>query len=134
MINNVTIAGRLGRDIELRNAGDHIVVQFSLAVNDGKDKMYWIDCIAWNKTAELLQKYTGKGLRLGVTGKLIQENWTDSNGEKKSRIRVQVIGAEFIDWKESNSDNNSTIGKSPTVDDFEYNNDFSSNEDKRIPF
>lgn len=134
MINNVIIAGRLGKDIELRSAGDHIVAQFSLAVNDGKDKMYWIDCIAWNKTAELLQKYTGKGLRLGVTGKLIQENWTDSNGEKKSRIRVQVIGAEFIDWKESDSDNNSTIGKSPKVDDFEYNNDFSSTENNRIPF
>ena len=64
MLNTITIMGRLVRDPELRNAGQHRVVNFTLAADrdyGGDDRETdFIDCVAWNAQADFISKYFSK--------------------------------------------------------------------------
>lgn len=72
----LTIAGRVGKDPELRHtqSGD-AVLNFTIAVDNGKDKdgnkrdPSWFDCSLWGKRANSLQPYISKGDALTVTGR-----------------------------------------------------------------
>lgn len=98
--NVVAIIGRLGRSIEAKFFGDNkCVAKFSLAVNGfKKDETHWIDCEAWNKTAEFLVQYTEKGSRVSVSGSLKVDTWEDKDGNKRSKTLVSVQNASPIDW------------------------------------
>lgn len=69
-INTVTLIGRVVRDIEVNstNSGKS-VASFALAVDGyGKDAdASFIDCVAWNKAAELLAEYAPKGKQIGIS-------------------------------------------------------------------
>ncbi len=72
----IIIAGNVGKDAVLRrtNGGDP-VLNFSLAVDNGKDKdgnkreATWFDCSLWGKRAEALEQYITKGSKLTVQGR-----------------------------------------------------------------
>ncbi|MBR2389626.1 MAG: single-stranded DNA-binding protein, partial [Mogibacterium sp.] len=60
-LNSVIITGRVGQNIELKTTGNgKYVVNFNLAVQND-DTTNWIRCVAWEKTAEALNKYAHKG-------------------------------------------------------------------------
>ena len=72
----LTLAGNVGKDAELRQTGGgDSVLSFSLAVDGGKDKngnkrdSTWFDCSIWGKRADALQNYITKGSKLVVTGR-----------------------------------------------------------------
>lgn len=70
---NLTIAGRLTKDAETRQAGSDKVTGFSVAVDDrsGKDKSaLFFDCSLWGKRGEALAQYLTKGTSVVVTGDL----------------------------------------------------------------
>lgn len=71
---SVVIAGRLGRDAELRRTqGGEPVLNFSVAVDDrsGKDKAaVWFDVSVWGKRAEGLAPHLTKGTAVAVSGDL----------------------------------------------------------------
>ena len=73
---NLTIAGNCGKDAELRTTqGGDQVLNFSLAVDNGKDKQgnkrdpSWFDCSIWGKRASSLESYITKGTKLVLTGR-----------------------------------------------------------------
>jgi single-strand DNA-binding protein len=72
----LTLAGNVGKDAELRQTGGgDSVLSFSLAVDGGKDKngnkrdSIWFDCSIWGMRADALQNYITKGSKLVVTGR-----------------------------------------------------------------
>ncbi len=73
---NLTIAGNVGRDAELRRtkSGDD-VLGFSVAVDNGKDKSgnkrptTWVQCSIWGKRAESLASHIRKGTKLVLSGR-----------------------------------------------------------------
>lgn len=72
----LTIAGNVGKDGELRRTGNgDAVLGFSLAVDNGKDangnkrEATWFDCSIWGKRAEALQSHITKGTKLVLTGR-----------------------------------------------------------------
>lgn len=160
-MNNVVLMGRLTRDPELRYVqanGNTAVVRFNIAVdkNLSREKRQemesrnqptadFINCVAWGKLGENITKYTGKGLRVLVTGR-IQTGSYERDGQRVYTTEVLVNNIEFIDWKDGNnssysnntssnsSSNNSDDFVPPIYDDFEYSADFDPTEDKRIPF
>ena len=71
---NVTIVGNLGRDPELRKTqGGQSIASFSVAVNEGSGNSRtttWFRCVAWEKTAELVDKYFRKGDVILCSGRL----------------------------------------------------------------
>lgn len=102
-INNVTLVGRLVRDAEARTtkSGKNIAA-FTLAVN-GIEKEYvdFIDCLAWGKTADVVTKYTNKGKRVGVVGKLHINKYETKDGEKRSRAEVIVNSIQLLSGAEA---------------------------------
>ena len=91
-MNNLTIAGQLGRDAEVRFLpnGDP-VANFSIADSQGKDKdAIWWNCQLFGKRAESLGQYLVKGQSVTITGSVSQRKYTDKNGVEKISTDVRV--------------------------------------------
>ena len=78
------------------------MAKFSLATNeyykdaDGQKqtKTEWHNLIAWNKTAEIIEKYVSKGKEIAIEGKLTNRSWDDKEGNK--RYITEVIVNEVV--------------------------------------
>lgn len=106
MLNHIDIMGRLTRDPELRYTNSQKpVASFTLAVDrdfggDNKETDF-IDCVAWNKTAEFVSKYFKKGQQAVVSGSLQMRDWTDRDGNKRRNAEVIVNNIYFADSKKT---------------------------------
>ncbi len=103
--NKIILMGNLTRDPQLSYLPSQTaVVDFGLAVNrkwrgkDGEDKseVCFIECRAFGRTAENLNKYFSKGSPLFVEGRLTFDSWTAQDGTKRSKHRVTVESFQFI--------------------------------------
>lgn len=71
----LTIAGNVGNVKDLKTVGNDEVLNFSIAVDNGKDKQgdkreaTWYDCALWGKRASSLAPYIAKGSKLVVSGR-----------------------------------------------------------------
>lgn len=105
MINAITLAGNLTRDIELRSTSSGYTIGYlAIAVNDrvkskqtGKyeEVPYFFDAKLLGPRAEKLANYLTKGVRVTVQGKLTQERWEDKDGNRRSRNYVVVEELDF---------------------------------------
>lgn len=94
-MNNVSIAGRLTRDPELRKTQTgKSVANFSIAISMGKDKTEFVNCIAWEKTGELITEYCKKGDMIPCVGELQTRTW-EKDGEKRYATEVVVHKFDF---------------------------------------
>ncbi len=104
-MNNVNIIGNITKDVELRyTQNQKSVTTVTLAINEGygdNQKTHFIDIQVWEKQAENLQKYCGKGSKIAVSGKLIQQTW-EYEGKKQSKVLVQAYNIMFLDNKKEN--------------------------------
>ena len=103
--NKVFLMGNLTRDPQLSYLPSQTaVVDFGLAVNrrwTGKDgekreETCFVDCRAFGRMAENLNKYMSKGRPLFVEGRLTFDSWTAQDGTKRSRHRVTVENFQFL--------------------------------------
>lgn len=100
-LNNVVIMGRLTKDIELRKAGDHKVANFTVAVDrnfvdeDGERQADFIRCVAWNGTAEFIEKYFRKGSMIALTGWIQTGNYEDEDGKTVFTTDIVVNTVSF---------------------------------------
>lgn len=98
--NKVQLIGNLTRDIELRHTqGGMQIAKFGMAINrKSKDKetTCYVDCTAFDKSAELLAQYVRKGSPLFVEGRLEFSTWEAKDGGKRSKLEVVVENFQFI--------------------------------------
>ena len=99
--NRVTLIGNLTRDIEIRaTQGGMQVAKFGLAINrKSKDQetTCFVDCTAFDKSAELLHRYVRKGSPLFVEGRLEFSTWeAKDGGGKRSKLSVVVENFQFL--------------------------------------
>ncbi|HAL45851.1 MAG: hypothetical protein A2Y12_04250 [Planctomycetes bacterium GWF2_42_9] len=103
--NKVILLGNLTRDPQLSYLPSQTpVVDFGLATNrkwtsqDGqqREEACFVDCRAFGKPAETINKYCKKGKPLLVEGRLTFDSWTGKDGEKKSKIRVTIETFQFV--------------------------------------
>ncbi len=92
-MNQVNIIGRVGGDIELRyTPAGKAVCELNLAVDDGwgdNKKTVWLGVVIWGATADLAQRAVRKGDRIGITGRLSQDEWEDkATGKKQRKTKV----------------------------------------------
>lgn len=103
-MNKVCLVGRLTKDIEARHFGEGKVANFSLAVRrrfktgDGLDADF-IECVAWNKTVDYLEKYTHKGNQIGLEGRIQVRNYDNKDGRKVYVTEVIVENVELLESK-----------------------------------
>lgn len=99
-INTAVISGNCVQDPDVKYlANENCVAKFTLAVNQGtgdKERANYIDCTAWGKTAELMQKYVKKGQAIAVEGSLKQERWESQDGQKRSKVTVTAFRVHFL--------------------------------------
>lgn len=101
-VNFCIFSGRLAKDPEIRytKKDNTAVATFTIAVNNGKDKdADFHKCIAFKKTAELIDQYCIKGSGLLVVGELHDNNWEDKDGKKHYDKQVVVREIQFMDGK-----------------------------------
>jgi single-strand DNA-binding protein len=93
----------LTKDPELRHTqGGTPVTSFTLAVDRrDKDKTTdFISCVAWNKTAEIINDHCKKGQMIGVSGRLQIRSYTDKEGNKRTAAEIVVDTFDFTGSKE----------------------------------
>lgn len=106
--NNVQLAGRLTAKPELKKTPNGTsVCQFTIAVNRKIDNNTadFINCVAWQKTAEFITKYFDKGTAIFVDGSLQVRSWEDTKGQKRYATEVLVSAAYFVNDKATNNSN-----------------------------
>lgn len=102
-MNTVNLIGRLTKDAEVRDIkgkdGDIAQAVFFLAVDRGNDEADFIRCVAYGKTAEIVEDYTGKGDRVGVTGHIRTGSYEHKDGYTVYTFDVIVDRFDFADGK-----------------------------------
>lgn len=114
MINNVTLVGRITRDIELKKTQSNTsVTGFTLAVNrpfskENETQADFISCVAWEKQAEVLNDYAHKGSLIGVVGR-IQVRAYEVDGTTRYATEVVAQSVQLLEPKKERE----TFGKDP---------------------
>ena len=105
-MNVITLAGRAGRDPELKYfESGSMVANLSLAVNAAKkgEDADWFELKIWGKTAQIAADYVKKGSQIAVTGRMSTERWVDKNtGEKRQKFVVNVERLSLLGSKADN--------------------------------
>ena len=111
-MNKVELVGRLTRDPEVRyTQGENAsaIARFSVAVNrrfknaEGNYDADFINCVAFGKSAEFIEKYFKKGMAIGLTGRIQTDSYTNKDGVKVYTTDVVVEEAEFVESKNSSN-------------------------------
>ena len=143
-MNKVQLVGRLTRDPEIRySQGENATAtaRFSVAVNrrfknsEGNYDADFINCVAFGKSAEFVEKYFKKGMAIGLTGRIQTGSYTNKDGQKVYTTDVVVEETEFVESKGASSADNSNTSR--PVPSAANNNDFMSipdGVDEELPF
>lgn len=122
-MNRVVLSGRLTKDIEIKFTPTGTKVgNFSVAVNRKKrtgeeQETDFFNCICFNKTAEFLEQWSGKGLRVEIDGRVQNRSWQDQEtGQKRTVTEILVEQVEPIDWKKETQEETQ-----PSYNDSNYN-------------
>lgn len=103
MLNNVVLMGRLTATPVLnQTTGGALVTSFSIAVDrrlkrQGEERQTdFINCVAWQKTAEFISKYFKKGDPIAIQGELQTRKYTDKDGNNRVAVEVVINDARFV--------------------------------------
>lgn len=133
MINKVILMGRMTRDPELRHTGKGTpVTTFSIAIDNGygdNKRTDFVNCLAWNKTAEFVTKYFTKGRMIIIAdGRISTRIWETQDGKRAYATEVIANEVNFGETKSSQQ----TATQRPMQDD---DDDFTPlDEDDDLPF
>jgi single-strand DNA-binding protein len=141
--NKILLLGNLTRDPQLSyTPSQTAVVDFGLAVNrrwtgqDGsaREETCFVDCRAFGKQAETINKYLTKGRQVFVEGRLTFDSWTAQDGTKRSKHRVTVETFQFIGSGQSGAVQSGSDQQAvpDSHNDVDVNSQKNSNDD--IPF
>jgi len=148
VFNKVIIAGNLTRDIDMKFTSSGLAIgntaiastrKFKAMDGNQKEEVMFVDIAFFGRTAEVAQQYLRRGSKVLIEGRLKFDQWTDQNGQKRSKHSVSVESMQMLDSKGANpSAQNKTPQTSqestpPPVDD--KDNPFSDEiENNNIPF
>jgi len=101
--NHVQLIGNIGDVPTITNLeSGKKVARFQLATNEhykneNGEKVQstdWHTVVTWGKTAEIVEKYAGKGKEVGIVGKLKTRNYTSKDGD--TRYVTEVVADEIL--------------------------------------
>jgi len=108
-MNSTVLTGRLTKDPEVRYSNEKAVARFTLAVNRrGKDAgADFISCVAFGKTAEMIEKYFRKGMKMDLSGRIQTGNY-EKDGRKVYTTDVVAENVEFGESKNASAPSTET--------------------------
>jgi len=101
--NKVQLIGNLGNDPEIINLeSGKTLAKFSIATNENYTNSkgekitdtQWHNIVAWGKTAQIIEKYVGKGKEVAIEGKLTNRSYESKTGEK--RYITEIVCNELM--------------------------------------
>lgn len=104
MFNRIVLVGNLTKDIELRytqsgtaigSCGIAVTRKFNIN-GEKREETCFIDITFFGKQAETANQYLGKGSKLLIEGRLKFDQWTDNNGQNRSKHTVVVENMEML--------------------------------------
>jgi len=110
----VILVGNLTRDPEVRKIPSGTsVVDLGLAINEtyrtreGKnvESVCFVDITAWGRQADTCGQHLAKGCRVLVDGRLVFDQWTSQQGEKRTKLKVRADRVRFMDSRNGNGTN-----------------------------
>lgn len=108
-MNCVVLMGRLYKDVDYKQNGEKSLAKFGVAVDrkfknaEGKYEADFINCTAFNKTADFIAQYFKKGMRICLSGRIQTGNYQNKEGTTVYTTDVIVDNAEFCEKKSDNA-------------------------------
>lgn len=111
MFNKVVLVGNLTRDIEMRHSQSGTAIaktgiatnrKFKSQSGEQKEEVMFVDLTFFGRTAEVAQQYLHRGSKILVDGRLVFDQWTDQNGQKRSKHGITVDLMQMLDSKGDN--------------------------------
>ena len=133
-MNKVVLIGRLTADPNLSYAAGTgtAVCRFTLAVNRlfKRGKTDFIRCVAFNKTAETIERYLTKGRQVAIAGRIQTGSYDAQDGTKRYTTDVAVESFDFIGEGKGNGE----TGQSSNAFEEGFNEDITPVDDGEMPF
>lgn len=115
-MNSFCGVGRLTRDPEVRyTQGDKpmAIARFTIAINrrfkrEGEPEADFLNCVAFGKTGEMIEKYFHKGMAIGVTGRIQTGSYTNKDGVKVYTTDIYCESVEFVESKNASNGGSSS--------------------------
>lgn len=106
-MNRVCLIGRLAADPQLRyTQSGTAVASFTLAVNrkfsnqNGEHEADFVNCVAWQRTAEFVANYFKKGQQMALEGRLQVRSYDGNDGQRRWVTEVVADQVEFVGSKQ----------------------------------
>ena len=112
-VNKCIFIGNVGADPDVRyidrdGNGNAKVASFRLAVTERykdrngelKENTEWVNISAWNKTADIVERFVKKGSLLYIEGKLATRKWTDKDGNERFTTEIRADGIQLLGKRE----------------------------------
>ena len=119
MFNKVILVGNLTRDIEVRFTASNLAIgntgiatnrKFKNPMGEEKEEVMFLDITFFGRTAEIANQYLKRGSKILVDGRLKLDQWTDKNGQKRSKHSLVVESMKMLGTKGEDE----YIGQVPT--------------------
>lgn len=140
MIHSTTILGVLGKDAEVRKAGEQFVLSFSIASTlrwksgtENKEKTFWTDCDQWfqkEESAKKLADYLRKGSKVIVVGQSYASAYLNKDGQAIGSLSLRVEKLEIVNSTKP-KENQSSNQTAPPAD---FNNSSYDDDNSGLPF
>ena len=113
MYNKVILVGNLTRNIELRYTNTNkAVASTAIATSrkftssgEKKEEVCFVDITFFGRSAEIANQYLQKGSKCLIEGRLMFEQWTDQQGQKRSKHSITVESMQMLDSRGDNASN-----------------------------
>ncbi len=134
-MNKVFLVGTFTRDPEVKNSQqNNMVAKWTLAIDrkfkdvNGEYGTDFINCVAFGKTAQFVEKYFTKGMRIGLDGRIQTGSYNDKDGRKVYTTDIVAENVEFVERKSATP----TEGKSEMTE--QEKDQFIAVVDNELPF
>ena len=113
--------GRLGKDVESRQAGSSPVANFSIAISERfkdrqgqqQEKTEWLNIVAWGNLAEICKSYLKKGSLVMIEGKLTTRSWENNEGVKQYKTEIVASNMQMLDSRQDSNQGSQQSNQAP---------------------
>lgn len=114
-MNNISIVGRITKDIELQTTSSgieftrfNVAVQSKFKTTDGEKKVNFFTCIAWRENAKNIAKYFKKGYPIGITGSMESRSYEKEDGSTQNIWELNLESFSFVGSSSEESEEKQT--------------------------
>jgi len=116
-MNVIVLQGNLVADPTFHGENDN-VARFTIANNTGfgeNAEVHFIDCVAFGKQVETIQKFLTKGKEIVIRGRLVQRRWKTDEGENRSKLEVRLENYEGFSFTSGSNGGGQTDEAEPVT-------------------